>query len=169
MHLLSYFRPINVFVLLFKLIRFLGHIKHIVPGFNMKTQVCVLTFYKEQVACIKEKIGMECQLKQDAEDIRVMTVDSFQGSECDCIILSFVRSNTNHNIGFINDPRRLNVALTRAKFLLLAVGDEKTLMYGGLRIRKFQKCPVGELIEFARIRGIITKISEFATEQAMCL
>jgi AAA domain len=146
------------------LFRFLGHIKK-VPGFNLKTQVCVITFYKEQVACIKEKIKMELST-QDAEDIRVMTVDSFQGSECDCIILSFVRSNNQHNIGFIHDPRRLNVAMTRAKFLLLAVGDTNTLCYGGWR-NNYNECPVGELIKFAHEKDIITTTANFATDIGM--
>jgi hypothetical protein len=104
--------------------------------------------------------------EEDAEDIRVMTVDSFQGSECDCVILSFVRSNECHDIGFIKDPRRLNVALTRAKFLLLAVGDTKTLCYGKQGSNRTsgnvdKECPVGELIQFAGETEIILNASEF--------
>jgi hypothetical protein len=162
-------KPIkNVYVLLFTLISFLGYIKNNVEGFNMKTQLCVITFYTGQVACIKEKIRLELSEK-DAEDIRVMTVDSFQGSECDCIILSFVRSNNHHNIGFIQDPRRLNVALTRAKFLLLAVGDTNTLCYGKQGSNRTsdkcdKECPVGELIQFASEADIILDASEFVRD-----
>jgi hypothetical protein len=162
-------KPIkNAYVLLFKLISFLGYIKNNVEGFNMKTQLCVITFYTGQVACIKEKIRLEFSEK-DAEDIRVMTVDSFQGSECDCIILSFVRSNNHNNIGFIQDPRRLNVALTRAKFLLLAVGDTNTLCYGRQGSNRTSEkwgmeCPVGELIQFASEAEIILDASEFVRD-----
>ena len=59
--------------------------------------------------------------------MRVSTVDSFQGQECHTIILSLVRSNDEGMIGFLNDTRRMNVALTRAKESLYVIGDSATL------------------------------------------
>ena len=57
----------------------------------------------------------------------VMTVDSWQGREKPFMIMSAVRSNEDHVIGFLNSYRRLNVTLTRAQHGLIIVGNRKTL------------------------------------------
>ncbi|MDS0478295.1 AAA domain-containing protein [Natrinema sp. 1APR25-10V2] len=67
----------------------------------------------------------------DAESVEINTIDSFQGSEKEVILVSFVRSNDWHGTGFLTKPdegeRRLNVSLTRAKKRIVIVGDFDTL------------------------------------------
>ena len=62
-------------------------------------------------------------------DLEVDTVDSFQGRERDAILISLVRSNELGETGFLSETRRMNVALTRARRLLIVVGDSATLSF----------------------------------------
>lgn len=55
--------------------------------------------------------------------VQINTVDGFQGQESDIILMSCVRS---HGIGFISDPNRLNVSLTRAKHTMILLGNFTT-------------------------------------------
>ncbi|KAH3682918.1 hypothetical protein WICPIJ_006116 [Wickerhamomyces pijperi] len=57
----------------------------------------------------------------------IATIDAFQGREEDYILFSCVRSNKFGNVGFLQDKRRLNVALTRARFGLIMVGNKLCL------------------------------------------
>jgi ATP-dependent RNA/DNA helicase IGHMBP2 len=57
----------------------------------------------------------------------VSTVDGFQGREKEIIIISMVRSNPKHEIGFLSNERRMNVAVTRAKRLCAIIGDSGTV------------------------------------------
>jgi len=61
------------------------------------------------------------------KQLRISTIDSFQGQEKETIIVSLVRSNDDGVIGFLNDYRRMNVAITRAKEQLFVIGDSATI------------------------------------------
>lgn len=91
-----------------------------------KKEVGIISFYGEQIRRIKQLVDDEIDTKH--LKFRIGTVDRFQGMESDVIIASFVRNNQKGSIGFLEDYRRLNVALSRAKELLLITGNSTTLM-----------------------------------------
>ncbi len=90
---------------------------------QFKKSVGVISFYGEQVKRIDRLIQQE--LMPQHLHCRTGSVDKFQGMEMDIIILSFVRNHTDKSgdIGFARDYRRLNVALSRARELLIIVGS----------------------------------------------
>ena len=89
-----------------------------------QSQMGVISFYTRQINDIEARLKMK-----NIEHVEVKSVDSFQGREKEIIILSMVRSNTDQNIGFLKDPKRLNVSATRAKRLLVVVVDTKTFQH----------------------------------------
>lgn len=91
-------------------------------------QIGVITPYEGQRAYIVQYMQFSGSLHANLYmEIEVASVDAFQGREKDYIILSCVRSNEHQGIGFLNDPRRLNVALTRAKYGIIVIGNPKIL------------------------------------------
>ena len=84
--------------------------------------VAVIAPYARQVDQIRVQL-----VGAVASACRVGTVDSFQGQETDVVIFSATRSNELGDMGFLQDPRRLCVAITRARRGLILVGDVRTL------------------------------------------
>ncbi|XP_042505284.1 uncharacterized protein LOC122081929 isoform X2 [Macadamia integrifolia] len=94
-----------------------------------KLSVGVISPYNAQVAAIQEKIVGKYDTNSNFE-VKVNSIDGFQGSEEDIIIFSTVRSNKQGSIGFLS-PQRANVALTRAKHCLWIIGNGETLIKSG--------------------------------------
>lgn len=110
---------------------------------SSQEKIRIITFYSGQAKHINhqlKKIGLN--------GVFCATVDSCQGCESDIIIISFVRNGD--NTGFLNDDRRLNVAITRAKHQLICVGNYKTLYMSGGSLKRF--------VQDAKERGFIKKI-----------
>ncbi len=85
----------------------------------------IISPYQEQVITLKKAFRSDEKLKD--LPISIATIDSFQGQEKDVIYISLVRSNPKREIGFLKDYRRMNVAMTRAKKLLVVIGDSATI------------------------------------------
>ena len=91
-------------------------------------QIGIITPYEGQRAYLVQYMQYNGSLHAKLyQEIEIASVDAFQGREKDIIIMSCVRSNERQGIGFLNDPRRLNVALTRAKYGIITVGNPKVL------------------------------------------
>jgi len=88
----------------------------------------ILSPYREQVNCLEEMLRDDPTLSAlPRNTLTVNTIDGFQGQERDVIYISLVRSNAKHDIGFLSDYRRMNVAMTRARKLLVVFGDSATI------------------------------------------
>ena len=83
--------------------------------------------YKAQVQYLRNKIKGSSFFRPFRSVITVNTVDGFQGQERDVIFISLVRANESGQIGFLNDLRRMNVAITRARMKLVILGDAATM------------------------------------------
>lgn len=91
-------------------------------------QIGIITPYEGQRSYIVSSMQTNGSLRKELyKEVEVASVDAFQGREKDYIVVSCVRSNDHQGIGFLNDPRRLNVALTRAKFGIVVLGNPKVL------------------------------------------
>ena len=89
-------------------------------------QIGVIVPYLAQ----KQVLISELKKRNLLSGIQINTVEGFQGHEKDYIIISTTRSNAAGVLGFIEDDRRMNVMLTRARKGLVVVGDEETLKRG---------------------------------------
>ena len=92
-----------------------------------KITMAIITPYRAQVDYLHTLAEASPVLEPLHKLISINTVDAFQGQERDVIVISFVRSNEKAEVGFLNDIRRTNVAMTRAKKKLIMVGDSATL------------------------------------------
>ena len=96
----------------------------------------IISPYKAQVQYLRNKIKASGSLKPYRSLLTVNTVDGFQGQERDVIFISLVRANEEGQIGFLNDLRRMNVAITRARMKLVILGEAATLAHHAF-YRKF--------------------------------
>jgi AAA domain len=91
-------------------------------------QIGVITPYDGQRKYVSDYMRRAGALASSLyEAIEVASVDAFQGREKDFILVTCVRSSESQGIGFLSDPRRLNVALTRARLGVILLGNPRVL------------------------------------------
>ncbi|MFC6723074.1 DEAD/DEAH box helicase [Halobium palmae] len=105
------------------------------------SDIGIITPYTAQTRKVH---GQLRQVEGDCSAVTVDTIDSFQGGEREAIIISWVCSNERNNAGFLEypdiGPRRLNVALTRARKRLVLIGDWETLGTTDERLAETESC-----------------------------
>jgi len=126
----------------------------------------IIAGYRGQVDLLKSSINLSqysnfVQVETDENGnqkkknlIDINTVDKFQGAERDIIIYDIVRSSKGQsNIGFLDDYRRINVAFSRVKRLLIVVGDSEYI------IKRATLNPNGKFTEF-KLQQIVKELQE---------
>ncbi|MDO7928396.1 AAA domain-containing protein [Pseudomonas sp. KFB-139] len=122
------------------------------PDSKSPAKIAILSPYSEQVGRISRTIYTQGNLKtafshlvgfkpSDDHSDFCSTVDAFQGSEADIVIVSLVRNNGNATLrgalGFLADERRMNVLLSRARYKLIIVGSYSLLKAWGGDYNKY--------------------------------
>ena len=105
----------------------LAHAARLVAAGVPASCVGIITPYAAQVALLRE---LRAESGAALAALEVSTVDGFQGREKEAIVISCVRSNAAHEVGFLADARRMNVAVTRARRHVALLGDTETLSRG---------------------------------------
>ena len=115
----------------------------IIEKLGNSSEIGIITFYDAQRVTISKYTK---ELEERGYNLEIASVDSFQGREKDYIILSCVRSNQHSGVGFLGNYRRLNVAITRAKYGLIICGNALTL----------SRSPVwNRLLDFYQHNGLV--------------
>lgn len=92
---------------------------------KLKKETAIIAGYRGQRDKITRLYESDYKARFHNMSIEINTVDAFQGRETDIVFYSIVRSNDNGKLGFLKDVRRLNVAFSRARELLVVVGDHQ--------------------------------------------
>lgn len=106
-------------------------------------EIAVIAPYAAQARLLRERLAVP--------GLEVDSVDGFQGREKEAVVISLVRSNREGEIGFLEDVRRMNVALTRARRKLLVIGDSATLATHPF---------YGRLLEYVELHGVYRTVWE---------
>ncbi|KAJ5422281.1 hypothetical protein N7491_010726 [Penicillium cf. griseofulvum] len=100
------------------------HVDNLIDAGVRPESIAVITPYNGQLALLSR------MLREKYPGLELGSVDGFQGREKEAVVVSLVRSNAEHEVGFLGEKRRLNVAMTRPKRHLCICGDSETISHG---------------------------------------
>ena len=122
--------------------------KYLIQQGYLNSQITVLTFYLGQLFLLKQQFK-----KEEIFNVKISTVDNYQGEENDIILLSLVRSNNENKIGFLNNFNRVCVSFSRAKIGFYIIGNINCLIEGEKNAKN------------KRMRNIWSKIKKLAIKK----
>ncbi|KAK6441813.1 DEAD-box type RNA helicase [Oleoguttula sp. CCFEE 5521] len=98
-------------------------------NYDFSGRIGIITPYKSQLRALKDRFSSRFG-NEVLDSVEFNTTDAFQGRESEIIIFSCVRASPGGGIGFLQDIRRMNVGLTRAKSSLWVLGNSESLSRG---------------------------------------
>ncbi len=131
------------------------------------SQITILTTYSAQLFQVKQLMRSDTLLN----GVRATVLDNYQGEECDIILLSFVRSNIEGDIGFLKVSNRVNVALSRARMGMYCIGNfdflaEKSDLWKNIRIDLIKEESIGNALELYcqnhKKKNLVSEASDFS-------
>ncbi|WP_416808989.1 AAA domain-containing protein [Bacillus thuringiensis] len=125
---------------------------------NINASIAIISGYNAQKQLLINSIEPG-NSKWTNVKIQIDNIDAFQGSECDIVLYSLVRSNDNYDLGFLRDQRRVNVALSRGKNCLYIVGNKECVLNSNVKqkegfakvIQFINRTPINCIIKEAQI------------------
>ena len=126
-----------------------AHVRRLLDAGLLAAQVGIISPYSAQVQLLRE---LRSAGGHRLAGVEISTVDGFQGREMEALVISCVRSNSDGNVGFLADVRRMNVAVTRARRHCALVGDSETL----------RRSPfLGRLCDWLEAHGEVRSAAEY--------
>ncbi len=129
--------------------------RHLASQAPPNLSIGVITAYAEQRDLLRRLMGPH-DWPADRQ-LEIDTVDAFEGREKDIIVLSLVRSNRRKDIGFLRLEQRLNVAVSRARRMLIIVGDTSTLRAGYFHHLVATASSVGQIVGAPKLLANLTR------------
>jgi hypothetical protein len=122
---------------------------------GVRPTVGVIAGYDEHRRVLERDLDLDMPGRWDPLDVEVNTVDAFQGRERDLLVYNTVRSNHAGQVGFLSDVRRINVAFSRGRELLVVVGDADMLR---LSSGRDGAAPFKRVLDWIRSHGDVATV-----------
>jgi hypothetical protein len=134
-------------------------------SYDFRSKIGIITPYKAQLKELRSTF-LQTYGEKVFDEIEFNTTDAFQGRESEVIIFSCVRARASGGIGFLDDIRRMNVGLTRAKSSLWVLGDSKSLMQGEFWAKLIEDARHRQKYTEGAITDLLSKPSSFVKSEA---